>query len=1357
MKIGFKFFIALACALATASVASAAPLAAPWDGVPVGDVKHPGGVETEGELIRVNGAGYNIGGQKDSFYFVSQVVKGEAAMSAHFAKGLQYVDPRGTSGVMLRASDADDAPFVYMGLVSQSGATFRVRAQAGADVQITDKPGKYTTAQEGNGAYLKVERRGRTVIGSLSDDGKTWQEIGRALVDWPDELLAGLAMTSSDPNQKFGFSWFDQMQLNGATGIARVKKPNASLLDVAEMPGREVIGIDFTQKPPVERGLSFDRTAVSAGTHSADGKNTSAWVARWTIEQQMQWTRSFRFKITDARFKNGARPAVDIEIVYAQSANAPVMMRADTARGGVQIASAWGNSPDWQTMRVRLDDAFFGARDYPAIKDLSTSGFDLRFDGMNSDLWLKSVKITGYDPKENIYWPRLLRIDDARGQTPGGLLVFGRNAKNTIDVDVNNIAAVPRPLRYTLRVAGYDDKVRFSKDGEVKIAASGVEKLPFNIDTSDWPFGPYDGKLSFYLDDKNAEPILERTFGLGVISDAKLAKARPGEFLYGLDAGHADAGKTGPETALRYLELMGVDITRDIPSGLGETGAALKTLGENGLSAGRIIDPPRESDSQKRAAKLKTLTAQLEDEARQFAGSGPGKYHFWELGNEPDLPFFYPGPMPEYIESMNAMYDAIKRGAGDKPTQVFNGGLSFAGPEGDARSREFIAKVDPTKIDLLAYHAHGPGIGAERNVYEKVKAEAAKAGKDKIVAIDTETGFAGTNRSGYIEQARTVVEKITYAQSKGLPALYFFRLFMEGSAEAGYSLTNNIVEPRPSIMAYRNLVERLRHQKFVAALPFAEKAGTPGVHAFLFAEQGDNGQATGRKTLVAFTEGTARYDLSLRLDEAKSKVSGAQIFDLYGNATSAKLLPGNAAQISVDANPIYLSWNSNGAAKLADVLPSVLKIESDGPMLTGTSGALKVTARNISDQPLPVEIVIEAKSRLPIEVAPPTRSLTIPANDAVSIPLSVKLGEADAPLNLPQWWKVFVDADATKMKADQWATIPETLPGKNGEVKGAYAAAPGNRLSLDALAGGFGERRNAVAYAVMDAPRAMNLPVAAYADWWMAWYVNGEKVYDGLNNGGGLLTNHLFELPLKAGRNIIAAQVQSGSQGWKLYFGGPAERQAAQSGTLTDAVKVVLKSGGNVLAQQEFPLQISAPIAPLGQIKTDSLSSWMALEPLAVLQEDTIENFFVKEPDQTRWYKGDKDLSALVWLRDDGANLQLFVAARDDKLVESKTSDALNKSDALQISLAGENGVFADLRAGLVGGAATLSGKMADIKASITRDEKAEGGAATLYHLTIPKTLVGAKPFRLHLMVFDNDGFGLKQTLKLDDVRLRAR
>ena len=1129
---------------------------------------------------------------------------------------------------------------------------------------------------------------------------------------------------------------FDNIALNG-DGAAPVAATVA-----APQKGVDTIEVDFTRDPPLEKGLVFDRsTKVSAGVHQDGGQQTRAWVARGTIEKQMQWTRSFRFKVTDPKFQNGGRPSVDVRVVYSQTANGPVQVRADNASGSGWVGQSWGNKGGWQVMNFRLDNAFFGARDKPDMKDPKTSGWDLRIDGVNSDLWLKSVEITGYDTKENIHWPRLLKVKSARADKPGGIFAFTKTAANVINFELNNNAAVARPLRYKLRITDTDDKVKSSRDGRVEIAPSGAENLPFTVDTSAWLLGPYEGKIAFYLDDTVKEPALERSFRLGVISDADPGKARKGEFLYGLDVGNGGIVNTGDETALAYLRLMGVDLLRGLPNNLGNTAETLQTMKREGVQAAFIDGMPYDPDAGKHARNIEKFATKLEKMAAQYGGAGAGKIHFWELGNEPDLPFFYAGPMSQYVKDMNTVAAAIKRGAGENPVKVMNGGLSFAGNEGDARSREFINLVDPTQIDILAYHAHGPGIGAERNILEKVEAQTVKSEAAKMPLLDTETGFAADNRSSLHEQARTVVEKFIYGQSRNLISLYFFRLFMEGKGHvAGYSLTDNRVEPRPSVLAYRVMVEQLRHQKFVAALPFAEKAGVPGVNAFLFAEQNEAGRATGRKTLVIFTEGTASTDLSLRLDDAQAKVAGAQITDLYGNSAPAKVLAGNAAQISVSADPIYLSWNSGGDARLASVLPSPLSIKADGTLLAGTDNALTVTARNISAAPIKAQITIEANSRLPIEVAPQTRDLTIPANGQLEIPLNVKLGAADAPLDLPRWWKVFPDADPAKMNAGDWAQVPDELSAKNGTTRGTYAAAPGNTLAIDKVAGGYGQRRNAVAYAVINSPRAVKLPVAASADFWMAWYLNGEKVYDGLKKGGGNLDDHLFELPLKAGRNVIAVQVQSGSQGWKLHFGGPAQREAAVNGQPADAVRVTLKSGDTVLSTQSYPLQIAAPLASLDAATApDSLADWQKLEPLATLGEDDITNFFVKEPDTSRWYGGETDLSATAWLLVGAESLQLLVAVRDDKLVEAKSAAELSQSDSLRVVLTADAGApLLDKTVGLVSGQTVSS--------EVKRD-----GTRTLYRLTVPRDLIGSKPFRLHLRVNDNDEGYFKQTLNLSD------
>ena len=43
----------------------------------------------------------------------------------------------------------------------------------------------------------------------------------------------------------------------------------------------------------------------------------------------------------------------------------------------------------------------------------------------------------------------------------------------------------------------------------------------------------------------------------------------------------------------------------------------------------------------------------------------------------------------------------------------------------------------------------------------------------------------------------------------------------------------------------------------------------------------------------------------------------------------------------------------------------------------------------------------------------------------------------------------------------------------------------------------------------------------------------------GITASGGGLADHLFNLPLKKGRNVLSALVLSGSGGWRLEFGGP--------------------------------------------------------------------------------------------------------------------------------------------------------------------------------------------------------------------------
>jgi len=71
----------------------------------------------------------------------------------------------------------------------------------------------------------------------------------------------------------------------------------------------------------------------------------------------------------------------------------------------------------------------------------------------------------------------------------------------------------------------------------------------------------------------------------------------------------------------------------------------------------------------------------------------------------------------------------------------------------------------------------------------------------------------------------------------------------------------------------------------------------------------------------------------------------------------------------------------------------------------------------------------------------------------------------------------------------------------------------------------------------INVPKSTVVYIGCSADWWMKWYVNGQCAYAtvlGNLTANFKTTDHCFKCPLKKGRNVIAAEVRSGSRGWRL-------------------------------------------------------------------------------------------------------------------------------------------------------------------------------------------------------------------------------
>lgn len=98
-----------------------------------------------------------------------------------------------------------------------------------------------------------------------------------------------------------------------------------------------------------------------------------------------------------------------------------------------------------------------------------------------------------------------------------------------------------------------------------------------------------------------------------------------------------------------------------------------------------------------------------------------------------------------------------------------------------------------------------------------------------------------------------------------------------------------------------------------------------------------------------------------------------------------------------------------------------------------------------------------------------------------------------------------------------------------------------NAVDLAALTRETGNGKSAVLYQEFDVPSEGFMTLGMAADWWMECFVNGQAVFDTLKTGNMSLRytpeDHVFNVPVRKGRNLIAVRVRGGSGGWKFVCG----------------------------------------------------------------------------------------------------------------------------------------------------------------------------------------------------------------------------
>ncbi len=179
------------------------PLPKVWSNAAIGSSTNKGGAwyDAANGVFAVAAGGHDIWGEKDGLRLIYQKVKGDFVMSCRVIN-YDNTDPNTTFGIMARASESESSPHVMMG-VAPKGAMFVSREQQGG--LSKHRGGAYQP-------YVRLERKGGKLIGSLSPDGTLWREIGTADLPNAETAYVGLFACSHN-NSKINQVFFDQVLL----------------------------------------------------------------------------------------------------------------------------------------------------------------------------------------------------------------------------------------------------------------------------------------------------------------------------------------------------------------------------------------------------------------------------------------------------------------------------------------------------------------------------------------------------------------------------------------------------------------------------------------------------------------------------------------------------------------------------------------------------------------------------------------------------------------------------------------------------------------------------------------------------------------------------------------------------------------------------------------------------------------------------------------------------------------------------------------------------------------------------------------------------------------------------------------
>lgn len=282
-------------------------------------------------IWKVQGGGTDIWNAGDSCHFTYKAITGNCAILAKVA-AVPNTSPSAKAGVMMRTSLSEGAPRAWLAVTSTGNLEQNMPNLA---VYGGTNYGNKVLAQSLPSYWVKLERMGNILTGSVSPDGANWAatDVGRIDAPVPDTIYVGLVVCSAAQGT-LNTSSFSDVQVTGGDGQEPAATPAAPAALLAS-PGDGLVQLRW-QSSFGATSYTVRRAISSGGPYSVIASGITT--ASYTDKTVANGTTYYYVVTATNSSGTGANSPEDN--------TTPLRPLVNVAVGGIATASASGTGPE---------------------------------------------------------------------------------------------------------------------------------------------------------------------------------------------------------------------------------------------------------------------------------------------------------------------------------------------------------------------------------------------------------------------------------------------------------------------------------------------------------------------------------------------------------------------------------------------------------------------------------------------------------------------------------------------------------------------------------------------------------------------------------------------------------------------------------------------------------------------------------------------------------------------------------------------------------------------------------------------------------------------------------------------------